>query len=209
MGGAPVAQGPRFAQRWDGKKLSDFYGFIHGDMPLGLGASLPSQEYADIVAFLLAQNGLPAGTDKFTPYSPMDRVLQLNEATAAGVTVAAATPGQIRIGALYGKLAQPTTQTPTQAELDGADGATGSWLMYNKGYRGERYSSLTQINTAQRGEPEAAVPVSARASWARSRPVRSCTTASCTSRRIWGPTRWMPPTAAGSGRMLTSRRARR
>jgi alcohol dehydrogenase (cytochrome c) len=146
-GGAPALKGTAFNQRWDGKKLSDFYNFVHSDMPLGLGASLPSQEYADIVAFLLAQSGLPAGTDKFTPYSPMDRVLELKAALAAGGTVASAPPGQIKIGALYGKLAQPTTHAPTQAELDGADAATGSWLMYNKGYRGERYSTLTQINT--------------------------------------------------------------
>jgi alcohol dehydrogenase (cytochrome c) len=146
-GGAPALKGTAFNQRWNGKKLSDFYNFVHEDMPLGLGASLPSQEYADIVAFLLAQSGLPAGTDKFTPYSPMDRVLELTAAAAAGGTVASAPPGQIKIGALYGRLAQPTTRTPTQAELDGADAATGSWLMYNKGYRGERYSSLAQINT--------------------------------------------------------------
>ena len=76
--GAPALKGKTFNQQWDGKKLSDFYGYVHTNMPLGLGASLPSQEYADIVAFLLAQSGLPAGTDKFTPYSPMDRVLELN-----------------------------------------------------------------------------------------------------------------------------------
>jgi alcohol dehydrogenase (cytochrome c) len=146
-GGAPALKGTAFTQRWDGKKLSDLYGFIHGDMPLGLGASLPSQEYADIVGFLLAQSGLPAGTDKFTPYSPMDRVLELSAAAAAGGTVASAPPGQVSIGALYGKLAQPTTSAPTQAELDAADAATDNWLMYNKGYRGERYSTLADIHT--------------------------------------------------------------
>src|SRR5580698_7166973 len=45
-GGAPAVKGTAFNQRWDGKKLSDFYNFVHSDMPLGLGASLPSQEYA-------------------------------------------------------------------------------------------------------------------------------------------------------------------
>ena len=149
--GAPALKGKIFVQRWEGKKLSDLYEFVHGDMPLGLGASLPSQEYADIVAFLLAQNGLPAGTDMFTPKSPMDRVLELSAAQAAGGTVASATPGEIKIGALYGKLVQPSTSTPTQAELDQADSATDSWLMYNKGYRGERYSSLAQINTDNAG----------------------------------------------------------
>jgi PQQ-dependent dehydrogenase (methanol/ethanol family) len=149
--GGPALKGKFFVERWEGKKLSDLYEFVHGDMPLGLGASLPSQEYADIVAFLLAQNGLPAGTDMYTPRSPMDRVLELSAAQAAGGTVASATPGEIKIGALYGKLAQPSTATPTQAELDQADTATDSWLMYNKGYRGERYSNLDQINTTNAG----------------------------------------------------------
>ena len=144
--GAPALKGDTFNQLWDGKKLSDFYTFVHTNMPLGLGASLPSQEYADIMAFLLAQNGLPAGTDKFTPYSSMDRVLEFKTATAAGGTVAAAAPGEITIGKLYGKLTQPTTTTPTQSELDAADTARDNWLMYNKGYRGERYSTLAQID---------------------------------------------------------------
>ena len=144
--GAPALKGKAFIERWNGKKLSDFYEFVHTDMPLGLGASLPSQEYADIVAYLLAQSGLPAGTERFTPYSPMDRVLELSAAALSGGTVAAAIPGKVTIGALYGKLAQPSTSAPTQAELDAADGATNNWLMYNKGYRGERYSTLTQIS---------------------------------------------------------------
>jgi PQQ-dependent dehydrogenase (methanol/ethanol family) len=150
--GGPSLKGKQFIERWEGKKLSDLYEFVHGDMPLGLGASLPSQEYADIVAFVLAQNGLPAGTDMFTPKSPMDRVLELAAAHASGSSVAAATPGEVKIGALYGTLAQPSTTGPSQAELDQADTATDSWLMYNKGYRGERYSTLSQINTDNAGK---------------------------------------------------------
>ena len=69
---------------------------------------------------------------------------QLNAAAAAGGTVAATAPGEIEIGKLYGKLVQPTTTTPTQSELDAADTATDNWLMYNKGYRGERYSNTRE-----------------------------------------------------------------
>ena len=50
--GSAAPKGKIFNDQWNGKKLSDFYGYVHTDMPLGLGASLPSQEYADIVAFL-------------------------------------------------------------------------------------------------------------------------------------------------------------
>lgn len=35
---------------------------------------------------------------------------------------------------------------PTQEELNRADEATDSWLMYNKGYKGQRYSPLSQVN---------------------------------------------------------------
>ena len=104
--GAPALRGTLFADQWIGKKLSDFYGYVHTNMPLGMGASLSTQEYADIVAFVLAQNGLPAGTDKLSPKSPMDRVLELDATAAAGGTVAAAAPDKIEIGKLYGTLAQ-------------------------------------------------------------------------------------------------------
>ncbi len=43
--------------------------------------------------------------------------------------------------------AQPSTQAPSQQELTNAAKSTDSWLMYNKGYNGQRYSSLKQINT--------------------------------------------------------------
>ena len=35
---------------------------------------------------------------------------------------------------------------PSQEELNTADQATDSWLMYNKGYMGQRYSPLDQVN---------------------------------------------------------------
>ena len=47
--------------------------------------------------------------------------------------------------------AQPSTQAPTQQELTNAAKSTDSWLMYNKGYNGQRYSSLKQINTQNVG----------------------------------------------------------
>jgi alcohol dehydrogenase (cytochrome c) len=152
--GAPGLKGTQFVAQWNAKKLSELYEYVHKNMPLGVGASLPSQEYADIVAYILAQNGLPAGNEMFTPKTPMDRVLTLDAATgaaSASSTSSTAAPGEISIGKLYGELKQPTTAKPTQAELDAADTATGTWLMYNKGYRGERYSLLKKINATNAG----------------------------------------------------------
>ena len=150
--GAPALKGTQFVAQWNGKKLSELYDYVHTNMPLGLGASLPSQEYADIVAFILAQSGLPAGNEMFTPKTPMDRVLELPGTSASAAAAGSVAPGQVKIGELYGALAQPTTSKPTQAELDAADTATTNWLMYNKGYRAERYSLLKQINTQNAGK---------------------------------------------------------
>ena len=72
-GGAPALKGPAFIAQWHGKTLKEFYGYIHDSMPLGQGGALEGQVYADIVAYVLAQSGVPGGTDKFTPASPMDR----------------------------------------------------------------------------------------------------------------------------------------
>src|SRR4051812_29243591 len=69
--GAPALKGRSFSLQWNGKTLSAFYSYVHKEMPLGNPESLKRQEYADIVAFILSQNGLPAGDEKLTPASPM------------------------------------------------------------------------------------------------------------------------------------------
>jgi alcohol dehydrogenase (cytochrome c) len=150
--GGPALKGRLFDDQWNGKTLKDLYNYVHNNMPLGQGGDLNSQEYADIVSFILAQSGMPAGDEMLTPKSPMERVLELPTTSTTGSAMATATPGEVKIGALYGKLAQPTTTGPTQAELDAADAATSNWLMYNKGYRGERYSLLKQINAGNAGK---------------------------------------------------------
>jgi len=42
--GGPALKGTQFVAQWNGKKLSELYNYVHTNMPLGLGASLPSQE---------------------------------------------------------------------------------------------------------------------------------------------------------------------
>ncbi|HEV2978029.1 MAG TPA: PQQ-binding-like beta-propeller repeat protein [Casimicrobiaceae bacterium] len=145
-GGAPALKGSEFSALWNGKTLKDFYDYVQANMPLGQGAALKGQEYADIVAYILAQVGLPAGSEKLTPTTPMDRVLDLSAAPAAGGAAVDASSAEVKIGELYGTLSQPTTNRPTQAELDAADASTSDWLMFNKGYRGERFSTLRRIN---------------------------------------------------------------
>ena len=46
-------------------------------------------------------------------------------------------------------VAQPTTQVPTQTEMDNADLDPDQWLTDNKGYLGYRYSTLAQLNARE------------------------------------------------------------
>src|SRR5450755_1132355 len=83
-GGAPALKGRQFNEQWNGKTLKSFYDYVHSNMPLGQGGELNSQEYADIVSYVLAQNGLPAGDEKLTPKSSMDRALDLSPDAVSG-----------------------------------------------------------------------------------------------------------------------------
>jgi glucose dehydrogenase/mono/diheme cytochrome c family protein len=143
-GGAPALAGTTFVAQWNGKSLAEFYKYVHDQMPLGQAGTLDGQQYADIVAYVLAQNGIAPGDIRMTPDSPMQRALALD--AAALPDASAQGGGTVTIGKLYGSVKQPTTTGPTQAELDRADGDPASWLMYNKGYRGARYSTLDAID---------------------------------------------------------------
>jgi S-disulfanyl-L-cysteine oxidoreductase SoxD len=63
----PPLVGPIFQRRWADRTLGDLYTYVHDLMPLGAGGTLPVEEYAAIVAFMLERNGAPA-TD--TPFDP-------------------------------------------------------------------------------------------------------------------------------------------
>lgn len=58
--GPPLA-GPYFDGKWVGKTAGALYNHTHDRMPPSRPASLPDETYADLVAYILQVNGLPAG----------------------------------------------------------------------------------------------------------------------------------------------------
>ena len=56
-----------FLDRWREDTLEPLFTFIQGTMPGNRPGSLDAQTYADVVAYLLEANGLPAGTRELTP----------------------------------------------------------------------------------------------------------------------------------------------
>jgi len=60
-GEAPALAGPQFLSDFDSLSLGDLFDRIRTTMPQDNPSSLTRDAYADILAFLLKSNGLPAG----------------------------------------------------------------------------------------------------------------------------------------------------
>jgi quinoprotein glucose dehydrogenase len=64
--GNPELVGDTFLQRWDGKTAADLFGIIR-TMPLDAPGSLTRQQYANLMAFILSFNNVPAGSSELKP----------------------------------------------------------------------------------------------------------------------------------------------
>lgn len=65
-GGFPPLSGAEFVARWGGRPVSDLYDYVRTQMPLGAGGSLAPEVYVDLVALILATNGVEPGDAEFT-----------------------------------------------------------------------------------------------------------------------------------------------
>ena len=57
----PALSGEYFMDNWNGRTLGDLFEKISSTMPASDPGTLKPEQYGDIVAFLLAENGFPAG----------------------------------------------------------------------------------------------------------------------------------------------------
>jgi mono/diheme cytochrome c family protein len=63
----PELTGKAFLDRWREDKLEPLFTFIKTTMPGNAPGSLDERDYADILAFILEANGLPAGKSELSP----------------------------------------------------------------------------------------------------------------------------------------------
>lgn len=60
---------PAFAKKWNGLPVADFFALISETMPEDFPGSLKPEEYAQVIAYVLKVNRMPAGQTAL----PMDR----------------------------------------------------------------------------------------------------------------------------------------
>src|SRR5437867_7941474 len=61
-GPAPQLGGQDFLERWNGRTVGDLFELIRLTMPDDDPGALPREQYADLVAYILAVNKFPSGT---------------------------------------------------------------------------------------------------------------------------------------------------
>jgi mono/diheme cytochrome c family protein len=76
-GVGPALKGPSFAATWGNKTLGALVSFEHSKMPLTAPGSLTLPDYQNLAAFILQQNGLPAGSKPLSSGADNGRVLGL------------------------------------------------------------------------------------------------------------------------------------
>ena len=76
VGGAgPELAGEPFLSRWDGRTVGDLFDLIRLTMPDDDPGSLPREQYADLVAYILAVNKYPTGQAEIgTAVEPLKQI---------------------------------------------------------------------------------------------------------------------------------------
>jgi S-disulfanyl-L-cysteine oxidoreductase SoxD len=64
---APPVAGPKFRRKWNGRTLAALVEYLSVTMPANNPGYLSVDEWADIVAYMLAVSGMPAGPDALQP----------------------------------------------------------------------------------------------------------------------------------------------
>jgi len=140
-GSAPPLVGPTFRRTWSRENVNvdDLLYIMSTTMPPRRTGELSQGEYVQILAYVMSENGVPAGGSALTANADQLRAVSLlsPEDQAAGVAEAFIT----------GTRARPTGTGPSQAELLGAADDDRNWLYHTRDYAGTRYSPLAQITS--------------------------------------------------------------
>jgi quinoprotein glucose dehydrogenase len=73
---APDLAGKAFLNRWNERSVGALFSFVESQMPVGRPRSLGAGGYADVVAHILAANGLPDGQKELPANgSALDKIM--------------------------------------------------------------------------------------------------------------------------------------
>lgn len=143
-GSASALAGSRFMGKWGqgNHNVDELYYIMRTQMPYGSAGILTARQYIDIVAYILKANG----------YQSAQRELPADSASLLKITIEPqSTAKQVVVNHTSSPAmtdppsGAPSSASPSQRELNGAQANAANWLMTNHDYSGQRYVDLKQI----------------------------------------------------------------
>jgi len=145
---APPLAGAQFMSAWRGRTTNELYTKIQSSMPADNPRTLSDQAVESLVAFILRQNGAPAGARALTVATaiPIGQVATgTAPAQAATQTAGAAPAGPPRLPARLNLEGNIQNYVPVTDQML-LNPSPNDWLMVRGGYRGWSHSPLNQVN---------------------------------------------------------------
>lgn len=130
-GAGPALTGAPFVAKWNGQPDALLFTITHELMPMNAPRSLQADQSRAILDRIYAANGLEVASGTIRAGAPTDKP----KAEAAK-----------RLPSPPVQVTRPTSALPAAGLL--LDPPAGDWPMYNRDYRGQRYSPLAQISVS-------------------------------------------------------------
>lgn len=132
---------------------AQLYDFISRQMPQNAPASLSQRQYLDVTAYVLAQNGIPAGKAPLGIGTLSE--VHLSEMQTSSAAASATTNEIVRVAPplreVYGHLPHGANVSVTDSMMLQAAADDKDWLLPGRTYDNQRYSTLDQITASNVG----------------------------------------------------------
>ena len=155
-GSAPALLGPTFRRTWSRPQVTvnDLYYIISTTMPPNRPGSLLEAQYREVLAHLMAENGMAAGAE---PVPTEQRLLE---------TISLLQPDDVALGTatalITGTRGFPQGTGPSVEDLVAASDNGSDWLFHTRDFSGTRYSPLSEIMSILDSPPRWTAPSGAR-----------------------------------------------
>jgi alcohol dehydrogenase (cytochrome c) len=150
-GAAPALTGPAFAQSLKATytTASALFTLISTQMPVNNPGSLSKQQYSQVLAFILAKNGYPAGSVPLDA-AHLDEIALLPYPNQEAKNAPDADLEIANIGSanrlLVGALPEKAGVTISDTMMGSVDSHPTDWLLHGRDYSNQRFSPLKDIN---------------------------------------------------------------
>ena len=166
---APALKGGDFRLRWGGKPVEGLFNQMAQTMPPGSPGSLGDETYAQVLAYVIQENGVIAGTRQLPADPTLLRTAMLPSAAGGpggGLTLGVSIPPPPSKPNPLDRLT-PVTDAMLQ------NPPAGEWLTWRRAYDAQGFSPLKQITQANVGDLRLGVELGAAQRTERSDAARS------------------------------------